>query len=431
VGAAASFYHLARLRRRLAWPAPKLEELRRRKLAALLHYCYKRIPYYRELFDRIGARPEDFAGPEDLVRFPLLDKQTLRDRRDEFVDPAADRREWIEYRSSGSTGIPLTLWYTRAERLRMGHTVTRELLFNGLKPWHRLVNVTEPRHAAPKNRWYHRLGLMRERFLSVYDDYGANLAALRALRPHALIGFPSVLLLTGRRMLDDGGPILRPRLLFTLAEVLTGEDRRALAQQWGVEPLDLYGANEVGHIAFQCSRRRGYHLNLDSLHVEVLAGDRPAGPGERGEVVVTSFDLRVMPILRYRVGDVAQWLDEPCDCGCRLPLLGGVAGRSDGFIAGAGGELFSALEIALLLKPVLGIGQYRLVQERPGQVRVEFTAAGRETSPEAEIHRRLAQRLGAATEISLVRLESLPREQSGKIRMVVSSVPSPFRRRDK
>jgi len=140
----------------------RIEALRREKLRELLRYCYDRIPYYREQFRRIGAEPEDFRSPEDLVKFPILDKETLRDHAEELLDPNADRSGWIKYRSSGSTGIPLELWYTPQERLRMGFTVTRELIYNGLKPWYRLVNITEPRHSAPKNRWYHRLGVMNE-----------------------------------------------------------------------------------------------------------------------------------------------------------------------------------------------------------------------------------------------------------------------------
>lgn len=281
MGAVDSLYHLYRLGRRLRWPPERLEELRWRKLQDLLQYCFKHIPYYRRQFDAIKAQPRDFQKPEDLAAFPILEKETLRDQAEEFLNPALDRSDWIRYRSSGSTGIPLELWYTPAERLRMGHTVTRELLFNGLSPYHRLVNITEPRHSSPKNRWYHRLGLMNEQFLSVYDQSHLNLARLMEFQPQAIIGFPSVLMLMGREMEKAENP-LRPKLLFTLAEVLTAQDRVLLQKLWGVDPIDLYGANEVGHIAFQCSQRRGYHINLDSLHVEILQGDRPTKMGIAG-----------------------------------------------------------------------------------------------------------------------------------------------------
>ena len=431
MGALHSIYHLDRLRRRLFWPDSKLETLRKKKLADLFEYCYRRIPYYQRKFKEIDAAPGDFCSLEDLARFPILDKETLRDQADEFVDPDADRSDWIRYRSSGSTGIPLELWYTPQERLRMGFTVTRELLHAGLKPWYRMANITEPRHSAPRNRWYHRLGLMNEQFLSVYDESGLNLTRLREIKPQLLTGFPSVLMVIGDELNKLEREFWRPQLLFTLAEVLTNEDRQILNEQWGTHPIDLYGANEVGHIAFQCPQRRGYHINLDSLYVEILVGNSPGELGERGEVVVTNFDLRVMPIIRYRVGDVAQRIEGNCPCGCRFPMLGHIAGRSDGFILGAEGKPFSALEVSLLLKPVEDVKQYRLLQEKQGEVFVEWVATDQGSAPGDEIHRILSERLGSNTQIETQRVAEIPREKSGKIRTVISSLPNPFGRNRK
>ena len=266
---------------------------------------------------------------------------------------------------------------------------------------------------------------MRERFLSVYDRSELNLARLMEWRPDAIIGFPSVLMLIGKEMEKAGKP-LRPNLLFTLAEVLTPQDRAVLERQWGSNPHDLYGANEVGHIAFQCPRRQGYHINSDSLHVEILHGDRPAGAGERGEVVVTNFDLRIMPILRYRVGDVAARIMEPCACGCTFPLLGEIAGRSDGFIVGGDGQLFSALEISLLLKPLTDVRQYRLIQDQAGSLTVEWVAKDDSARPEEQIRQLLAARLGTQMAMVLRRVEEIRPEKSGKIRTVISSLPRPF-----
>jgi phenylacetate-CoA ligase len=199
-----------------------------------------------------------------------------------------------------------------------------------------------------------------------------------------------------------------------------------LKELWGVEPIDLYGANEVGHIAFQCAQRNGYHINVDSLHVELIRGGKPVGSGERGEVVVTNFDLRVMPIIRYRVGDVAQFLEDSCPCGCRFPLLRGIAGRSDGFIIGTGGGTFSALEVSLLLKEITGVKQFRLIQEKSNEVIVEIVKAVPTAHPEEGIRRLLKKRLGSEMNIVLREVPDIPREKSGKIRSVISKLPHPF-----
>lgn len=430
MGALHSLYHLYRLKRRFFWSKSKLDALRQKKLSLLLNYCYQYIPYYREQFKKIGAEPGDFRTPDDLAKFPILEKETIRDRAEEFFDFRADRKAWIRYSSSGSTGIPLELWYLPTERQRMAFTVTREFLYHGLKPWHRIANLTEPRHFSPKNLWYHRLGLMDEKFLSIFDKSDINLGRLREINPHLLIGFPSVLMIIGREMMLEDSPPLRPKFLFTLAEVLTPEYRRILTEQWGVEPFDVYGANEVGHIAFQCSQREGYHINLDSVHVEIMVGDKPAKVGERGEVVATNFDLRIMPIIHYRIGDIAQKIEGNCPCGCQFPLLGQIAGRSDGFVAGTNEKLYSALEISLLLHPIHGIQHYRIVQEKHGHVRVDWVAKDEDAKPDYEIRLLLQKHLGPDTRIETRKVAEIPRERSGKIRSVISNLPLPFRQKE-
>jgi phenylacetate-CoA ligase len=269
---------------------------------------------------------------------------------------------------------------------------------------------------------------MNEQFLSVYDESELNLKRLREMRPHVLVGFPSVLMVIGEELNKRETLSWRPKLLFTLGEVLTNEDRQILTAQWRTRPIDLYAANEVGHIAFQCPGAQGYHINLDSVHVEILAGERPAKLGERGEVVVTNLDLRVMPIVRYRLGDVSYKIEGNCPCGCRFPMLGRITGRSDGFIRGADGKAFSALEVSLLLKPVQGIKRYRLLQDSKEQVCLQWVAAEKNPAREEEIRKILSARLGSNIQIEIQRVAKIPKERSGKIRSVISSLPHPFAR---
>jgi len=426
MGAIHSLYTLRRLRQRLYWSEDQIEELRARKLRALLEHCYHRIPFYQEHFKKLGATPKDFHTPDDLIHLPIVEKSQLRDHPEEFFDVQADKSELMRYSSSGSTGIPLELWYHPGERQRMGFTMTREFLFHGLKPYQRLVTVTEPRHSTPKNRWYHRLGIMNEKFLSIYDPPEENLDSMLRVDPHLLIGFPSVLLLIGREMQKRNGKQLRPRWLFTVAEVLTNQYRDALTEQWGVAPIDVYGSNETGHIAFQCSQRSGYHINVDSVHVEVVANDKPVKIGGRGEIVVTNFDLRVMPIVRYRVGDVVQLLPKKCSCSCQFPLLGEIAGRSDGFIVGSGGKLFSALEVSFLLHTLKGILHYRILQPDANKIIVEWVPRDSNVDVSGDIESALKPSMGDWVNIEIKKVAEIPREKSGKIRSVISSLPSPY-----
>jgi len=109
-----------------------------------------------------------------------------------------------------------------------------------------------------------------------------------------------------------------------------------------------------------------------------------------------------------------------------LPLLGPIAGRSDGFVVGADGKLYSALETSLLLHPISGVKHYRLIQEDPGQVCVEWVPKSPDSAAENEIRRVLERHLGAETRIETRRVREIPREKSGKIRSVISTLAHPF-----
>jgi phenylacetate-CoA ligase len=153
--------------------------------------------------------------------------------------------------------------------------------------------------------------------------------------------------------------------LITSAQVQDPEPIEAVRAELGLEPFNFYGCFEVGRIAWECPAHQGLHVNLDHLVVECLA--EPGGPPEAGTVVVTALDRRAMPFLRYRLGDLARFVDGPCPCGVSFPRLAAPLGRTLDLIRLPSGRVLTPNAFIYLLRQVEGLRQYQVFQEDLGR----------------------------------------------------------------
>jgi phenylacetate-CoA ligase len=189
-----------------------------------------------------------------------------------------------------------------------------------------------------------------------------------------------------------------------------------------------YGCEEVGLIACQCERHEGLHVNGDGVYVEILRYGRPAAPGEPGSVVVTDLRNRAMPLIRYQVGDVANWAGRACSCGRGFPLLERIEGREADYVTTAAGELISGVSLTenfAMLVP--GIAQLQIVQEELDRFTLRIVRADDFGDASLErIGRLVAERFGPTARFECEYLEQIPQEASGKYRFCISKVPNAF-----
>jgi len=145
--------------------------------------------------------------------------------------------------------------------------------------------------------------------------------------------------------------------------VLHPSERRTIEAVFGVRVYDRYGCEEVSLIASECGEHRGLHMNTDSLHVELLADGRRVPPGSEGAVVVTDLRNRAMPLIRYRIEDVAVASEESCPCGRTYPLLARVAGRVADYLVTCNGKLISGISLTENFATLIpGVQQVQVVQ---------------------------------------------------------------------
>jgi phenylacetate-CoA ligase len=222
-------------------------------------------------------------------------------------------------------------------------------------------------------------------------------------------------------------PIRFERLkgISTFAEPVPVGLREECSVRLGVPLKDLYSCREIGYLALECPDQAHYHVQAETVLIEVLdEQDRPCAAGEVGRVVVTPLHNFAMPLIRYALGDYAE-VGPPCACGRGLPVLRRIFGRARNMLRLPDGNgKWIAMEPLEKRLRDLPVQQYQLVQRTYGSIEVRIVPVRPLTvDEEAEIRATLWGPCGAAEcAISFVYVETIPRSAGGKYEDFISDV---------
>jgi len=332
-----------------------------------------RTPFYREAFARAGVAPDDIGSPEDVRRLPFTAKDDLR-RNYPLGMLAVPRAEVARvHGSSGTTGKPTFVAYTRGDLERWSGLCARFLVAGGLRPEY-LVHVAFGYGLFTGGFGLHQ-GIERVG-AGVIPAAGGNtprqVMLLGDLRPEVLVCTPSYALHIAEVARAEGKD---PRGLGLRyghfgGEPWTEEMRGAIEEELGIEAFNNYGLSEVigPGVSGECGSRGGMHVSEDHFLVECLdpGSLEPVPDGEVGELVFTSLTKEAMPVVRYRTRDLASLDRSPCACGRQGVRMSRVVGRSDDMLIIRGVNVFpSQIEEALLR--VEGAAPHYLIEvARPG-----------------------------------------------------------------
>ena len=358
-------------------PTQQLGELQMERLRAMLQDACDSVPFYRKKLDEAGVKPGDVSCHGDLADLPFTTKTDLRDHYP-FGMFARPRDQIVRvHASSGTTGNPTTVGYTRADIATWGDLIARTLAAGGVKPGDLLQN------AYGYGLFTGGLGLHfgaellgctvvpisggnTERQLKIMRDFGAT----------ALSCTPSYAMYLADAARDRG---LRPqdlpiRVGFHGAEPWTNELRVQIEAGLGIDALDIYGLSEMGGpgVAFECLCKAGMHINEDHYIAEIIDPEtlRPLPEGEVGELVFTTLSREAQPLVRYRTRDLCSLSSDSCACGRTSARMSKPIGRSDDMLIIRGVNVFpSQIEEVLMSIPEIE-PHYQIVVDRKGYLDV-------------------------------------------------------------
>ena len=421
-------------------PREQVEASQRDRLHRLLAHAASQVPYYRRVLAEAGV--VDGSGEVHLERFsniPLLDKTILHERNDGLQSMDLHRRKWYRNTSGGSTGEParfvqdqefadwgravgllFDLWagYSVGESKIVYWSNTRDLSATTKRFKSRVA-------AALRNEiWLDARRMVPEQMRSLLDLIARE-------RPAQLLAFPENLYEIARFAANEGLEPLPPRSIVTTAATLYPWMREAIEGVFGTRVFNWYGSREVSGIAMECDAHRGLHVCLPVQHIEILRPDgSPASPGEIGEVVVTCLINWAMPLIRYRIGDLAAWAEDQCPCGRSWPLLKEVAGRTRDLFIKRDGARIRIWENVFHRNP--WIRKFQVVQEDYEFVRAlivpdgESGSANRKYADDIlQIEAAILDVMGPECKVEIHVVDHIEDAPSGKFRHHISKVRRP------
>lgn len=416
--------------------ADQIRALQLSRLRHLLLHASRHCPFYRLRFRDAGFIPEDLRTLDDLRILPVLEKRDLQLCRDQLLADNQSRSNLLLNQTGGSTGTPVSFFFSRNRLLSRTAATLRHNLWTGWNVGDKVAVLWGAPHDRLKPTLLSRL---RNHFLDrqLFLDAG-HLTEDRLLdfyrqlvrfRPKIILAYARTAVLFAKFLQSRNLVPSRPHAIITSAEMLVSEERALLQQVFGCSVFNRYGSREFSVIASECSAHEGLHVMAEGLYLEIVQGNTPVPPGQPGEVLVTDLLNYAMPLIRYRIGDVASWLSGTCHCGRGLPRLGFVSGRVTDFLVGSDGRAVSGafLTIAVVAQRV-SLGQVQVLQKCAGQVTYRVKP-GPDFSAERDLQYLVQvtrQHLGEATQVDWELVDEIAPQPSGKFQFSSSQVVPDF-----
>lgn len=408
----------------------KLRERQWIKLKQLIEFVYLNNKYYRDKFDATGIHPRDIKSIKDIIKLPILTKKDIKENGNLIISVGYNKSKLIEAKTGGSTGKPLKIYYTEECSVLQNACARRHDRWSG---W----EVGEPVGCVWGNPEY-PVGLkakLRATLLapiiyldtmSINEESVINFSKQwRRVKPTLLFGHAHSIYILAVFVIKMGIQDVTPKSIITSSMMLLSHERTIVEKAFGVKVFDRYGCEEVGLIASECEKHEGMHINIDNQFVEFIKKDGSyAKHGEQGYIVITNFENRAMPFIRYKIEDMGIPFDMKCSCGRGLPLMDKVAGRTADFLVKSDGTKVAGVSlIERSLTAIEGIEQMQIVQNKKDSINI-YIVKGNQYNDKSErlLLDEFKRVFGEDINISVKYIEQILQERSGKYRFSICKV---------
>ena len=415
-----------------------LLDFQKKELLKLLRHAYLTTEYYKNLFDKIGLKPEDIKTLHDLNQIPILTKQDIKKNSHSFLSKIFPKRQLHTIFTSGTTGSPLTVFYNRDARRKNYAFFNRTRKWKGTKLGDKRVTLYGRSLIPPNQKGppFWRYDVTENNYLfSSYHLTPVNLPhyykEIKKIQPVEIRGYPSSLHTLALYMRENKLSGIRPKAIFTTAETLFDSVRKTIESAFCCEVTDTYGCTEMGFYITQCEYGT-YHTHPEYGIVEALGSNGTPVTEQPGELVCTSFINYAMPLIRYKVGDTITLENRRCPCGRKFPVVSQILGRTDDLIITPEGRSIGRLDP--IFKGGLGIHEAQIIQTGTDEIVFKIVKSKSYTESDRDfLYKQLHNRIGPSMKIRFEFVPEIQKDKNGKFRAVVSlldhtrdSIKSPY-----
>lgn len=416
----------------------EMKAVQSERLVETVRRIYHNVPSYRQKMQEVGLVPDDIRSVDDLPKLPFTNKTDLRDNYP-FGMFTVPMSEIVRiHASSGTTGKPTVVGYTRKDLNTWSEVVTRALCMAGV---HRedIVQV-----AYGYGLFTGGLGLhygCENLGASVIPISGGNTAKqlqlMQDFGTSVIACTPSYSLFLAEEMAAAGikKENLKLRIGIFGAEPWTENMRKEIESKLGLKAIDIYGLSEIigPGVSCECEHQVGMHVNEDHFIPEIVNPEtlQPMEAGEIGELVFTTITKEGIPLIRYRTRDLTRLNYEKCACGRTLVRMEKCKGRSDDMLIIRGVNVFPSQIESVLLEMSETAPHYLLIVEREGnldtlklmvEVQEQFFSdeIKQLESLRKKITHKLQSTLGISVDVKLVEPKTIERT-AGKAKRVIDN----------
>ena len=414
-------------------PREQLEQLQVEKLRQTIAVCLK-SPFYGKRLGELGITPESIQTINDIRKIPFTTKADLRDSYPfGLVGGNMDDAVRI-HSSSGTTGHPTVVVYSRHDIESWANMIARNMYMVGCRKSDVFQNSSGyGMFTGGLGFQYGAEALGATTVPAAAGNSKRQIMFIKDFGTTCLHAIPSYAIRLAEVFKDEGidPATTRLRTLFIGAEPHTEEQRRRIERLLGVKAYNSFGMTEMNGpgVAFECKEQDGMHLWEDNYIVEIVDPDTllPVPDGEVGEMVLTTLDRTMMPILRYRTRDLTRIIPGPCKCGRTHRRIDRIKGRTDDMFIIKGVNVFPMqVEKILVQFPELG-SNYLITLDTVDDndtmtVEVELDEMSTDVYPELQqMTRSIQQALKAeillTPKVKLVKKGSLPVSDGKAVRV--------------
>jgi phenylacetate-CoA ligase len=407
-------------------PLSELKKIQNKRLVEFINFAVTNSKFYKKYYKDIDL--STIKGVDDLSKLPIIDKETVRKNIQNIV--TIDKRKGYIAHTGGTTGKSLEVlftWEDVQERWGILDAFREEFgyKFGKRTAWFSGKTILNKRDEIKKRFWKTDY-LFNIRYYSTFhitpETIPYYIENLNKYKPIIISGFPSsVFEIANYARIYKIQINFNPTAIFTTAETLVSEQTKIIEEVFKCKVYDQYSSSEGAPFVVQCCNGN-MHYELLSGVIEII--DENLNPTDEGEILVTSFITRGTPLIRYKIGDRMKISSQKCSCGNNNPIIGKTEGRSIDFIYSNERGKINLGNVSNCVKHVNGVMKFQLIQNKISEIIVKIVKDSNVYSDKDEklFMKELRDRLGDTINIIFEYVDDIPKEKSGKYKIVKNEI---------
>jgi phenylacetate-CoA ligase len=413
-------YYLKRLLSQQWKSSEDLKKIQMKMLRFILIHTYKYVPFYKKKWKQYKVKPDDIKNIEDLKKIPIITRKEIIRNYTQFISLNYKYQyevgDVITKFTSGSSGSPLKMIFDSRSWDYLEAVYLRALLAVNYNPRKKLVYYW---YEPFERKIYDRLGFMNKIYIPCHISEDEQINILQKINPEYLYYFSSIIYSISKKM-KHLGIFLNSKFVMTHGEILSNVMRKIIQNTFDCPVYNAYGSTEFNRMAWNCKQNAGYHVDMDSIVLEVIKSGEEVSSGEKGFAIVTGLTNFLLPLIRYKIGDIVTPIDDLCTCGRKLPLIKSIEGRYEDMIILKSGKVFIPQKIIDSIADIPEIYKFRVSYIDRNRFLVNLVLLRQTNKTLDNIEEKLKKLFQEDVKIKFNIVDEIPKSDRGKRKLIGS-----------